>query len=311
MTCNRRPRAAIPRELEANPRDLDPDDAHAGEPVRLVVTGAGGALGQAFLAQLPSHHKVHALTRADLDISDHHAVMQAIAPLAPDAVVNLAAMTAVDRCQADPRAAYRANALGPQSLAIATRSCGAWLLHVSTDYVFDGEKGESYDEVDLPNPLNIYGRSKLAGERFVRHLQPEHMIVRTAWVIGGRSDVVSRSLPHLAAGEKVDAVVDRMGSPTPVRHLAARLLPLLLTGRFGTYHLAGPDGMSWHDVLTRCVILGGLPGAVRPVRAAELRLPAPRPRRSDLTSVLFPDSGVDPMPPLDVGLKELIEEVAR
>jgi dTDP-4-dehydrorhamnose reductase len=181
------------------------------------------------------------------------------------------------------------------------------VLHVSTDYVFDGLKGAPYDEVDHPNPINVYGRSKLAGERFVRDLVPEHVIVRTAWLFGGGSDFASRSLARLAAGQPVDAVSDRMGSPTSVRHLAARLLPLVLSGRPGTYHMAG-EAMSWFELLTRVKSLGGLPGELRAVVASDLGQPAPRPRRSDLTSVFLPALGVA-LPPTDVGLKELLEEV--
>jgi dTDP-4-dehydrorhamnose reductase len=276
--------------------------------VRLVVTGAAGGLGRAFLAQVPPHHEVHPFTHQELDVGDHHGVMQSVVPIAPDAIVNLAAMTAVDGCEADPEGAFRANALGPQSLALAARACGAALLHVSTDYVFDGLKGAPYDEVDHPNPINVYGRSKLAGERFVRDLVPEHVIVRTAWLFGGGSDFASRSLGRLAAGQPVDAVADRTGSPTSVRHLAARLLPLVLSGRPGTYHVAG-EAMSWFELVIRLKSLGGLPGEVRAAAAADLGRPAPRPRRSDLTSVFLSELGVAPMPPTDVGLKELLEEV--
>ena len=279
--------------------------------MRLVVTGSGGGLGRAFLAHVPRHHEVHAFSHADLDVGDHHGVMQTVAPLAPDAVVNLAAITNVDACEDDPDAAYRANAVGPQNLALAARACGARMLHVSTDYVFDGRKGAAYDEVDRPDPVNVYGRSKLAGERSVRDLVPEHIIVRTAWIVGGGSDFVSRSLPRLAAGEPVDAVADRIGSPTPVGPLAERLLPLLLTSRYGTYHVAGPDALSWFEALTRCAAATGLPGKVRPVSAADLRLKAPRPRRSDLVSVFAGAAGIEPLPPVEESLEELVEELVR
>jgi dTDP-4-dehydrorhamnose reductase len=279
--------------------------------VRLVITGAAGGLARAFLAQVPPHHEIHPFTHSELDVGDHHGVMQTVVPIAPDAIVNLAAMTAVDACEADPEGAFRANALGPQSLALAARACGATLLHVSTDYVFDGLKGTPYDEVDHPNPINVYGRSKLAGERLVRDIVPEHIIVRTAWIVGGGSDFVSRSLPRLAAGEPVDAVADRIGSPTPVGPLAERLLPLLLTSRYGTYHVAGPHALSWFEALSRCVAATGLPGEVRPVSAADLRLKAPRPRRSDLVSVFAGAAGIEPLPPVDEALGELVEELVR
>ena len=116
--------------------------------MRLVVVGAGGALGRAFLGQAPSHHDVHAFTHAELDVGDYDAVMRGLVPLRPDAILNFAAFTGVDACESDSDHAYRGNAIGPQNLALAGRRCGAVLLHVSTDYVFDGEKGAPYDELD-------------------------------------------------------------------------------------------------------------------------------------------------------------------
>jgi dTDP-4-dehydrorhamnose reductase len=272
--------------------------------VRLLVTGAGGGLARAFLAQLPAHHHVAAFTLAELDIGDHDATTQAIPPLRPDAVINLAAFTDVDGCEGDPARAVRDNALGAQHVALAARACGAVVLHVSTDYVFDGSKGDAYDELDEPNPISVYGRTKLAGERFVRHLLPEHLIVRTGYVFGAGDDYASGALERLRRGEEAGGIGDRIGSPTYVRHLAAQILPLLLTNRFGTYHLAGAEPACWFDVLERARAIGGLPGTVRRQAFASLGLSAARPLNSSMASAYLEHAGLDPLPGIDDAVRD-------
>jgi dTDP-4-dehydrorhamnose reductase len=275
--------------------------------MKLFVTGAAGGLGRAFLAQVPGHHDVEAFSHQELDIGDYHAVMQTVLPLHPDAVLNFAAMTRVDDCETDGETAYRANTTGPQNLALAARRAGAVLLHVSTDYVFDGEKAEPYDELDVPHPISVYARSKLGGEVAVRHLHPEHFVVRTGYVFGSGSDYISGAVERLSRGDAAGALTDRTGTPTYVGHLAAQILPLVLTGRFGTYHVAGSDLATWHDVLSRLKDMAGLTGEVTGQRAEDLGLPARRPRNSALRSLFTAELGLSPMPSLDVALKEFAD----
>jgi dTDP-4-dehydrorhamnose reductase len=274
--------------------------------VRLVVTGAAGGLGRALLQQMPPHHQVHAFSRDELDVGDHDAVMQTIPLLQPDAIVHLAAFTLVDACETDPVRATRDNALGAQHVALAARACGAVILYVSTDYVFDGMKGIPYDEMDVPVPVSVYGRTKLAGEGFVRQLVPEHFIVRTSYVYGGGDDYASGAVARLRNGESAGGIRDRIGSPTFVRHLADRILPLLLTGRFGTYHIAGPEPACWFDVLERVRAIGGFPGTVEPQELASLGLVAPRPANSSMVSAYLEHIGVEPLPSLDAAVAEWI-----
>ncbi|CAN5771942.1 dTDP-4-dehydrorhamnose reductase [soil metagenome] len=274
--------------------------------MRLVVTGAGGDLGRAFVARVPGHHDVIAFDHDGLEVGDHAAVRQVVEPLRADAILNFAAFTRVDDNELDQARAFRANALGPQHLALAARASGAMLVQVSTDYVFDGRKRAPYDETDEPAPLSVYGRAKLAGEKFAREIAPESYVVRVGHVYGGGNDYLSRTVAKLAAGEAVAGLADRWGSPTFVGHLADRILPLVLSGRYGLYHLGGPEPASWFEVLTRVQELAGSVGSVQPQHAADLGLSAPRPVFSALTSVFTPHVGIEPMPSLEEGLKDFL-----
>ncbi len=277
--------------------------------VRLVVAGAGGGLGRAFLDVVPPVHDVDAFTHADLDVADRDVVMRTLRPLRPDAILNFAAYTDVDGCESAPLRAMRDNELGPRSLAETARASGAVLVHVSTDYVFDGEKGRPYDERDRPNPVSVYARSKLAGERAVADVLPEHFIVRTGYVFGSGKDYCTRALRRLRAGRRAGGIADRVGSPTYVRHLADRIVALVLTERFGMYHLAGDRAASWFDVLCYAKTICGLAVDVDAQQAHALGLVAPRPKNSSLVSVFLRAAGVPPVPPFEVGLHELLDRL--
>jgi dTDP-4-dehydrorhamnose reductase len=155
----------------------------------------------------------------------------------------------------------------------------------------------------------VYARSKWLGEELVRHTLPEHFVVRTGYVFGGGADFLTGAVKRLIAGEEVGGLADRVGTPTDVTELASRLLPLVLTRRFGTYHLTGPEPTTWFDVLERLRRIGDLPGTVVPQEADELDLPAPRPRGSALVSVLLPHLPVEPMPALDRSLEGLLSRL--
>lgn len=254
--------------------------------MRIMLTGAAGQLGRALQDAL-SQHAVTPLDRAQLDISSLSAVRDAIAGLRPDLAINAAAYTNVDGAEADPAAAYRTNALGARNLAVATAAHCA-VLHVSTDYVFDGNASRPYHEFDRVNPRSVYGASKLAGEEAVRSFNPRHYIVRTAWLYDTRGRNFLRAIVDLAARGPVRVVNDQFGSPTYVPHLAEAIARLITSAAYGTYHLAGHGGTSWFGLTCALLRQLRLDVPVQPVATADVPRPAERPRYAVLTTLQDP-----------------------
>jgi dTDP-4-dehydrorhamnose reductase len=257
--------------------------------MRILLAGAAGQLGRQVLAQ-DEIHTITPFSHAELDIANLAQVREAVRAHRPDLVLNAAAFNDVDRAQSDPDAAYLGNAVGPRNLALAAAEAGASILHVSTDYVFDGGQKTPYHEYDRPAPLSHYGRSKLAGEIAVREMNPRHYVVRTSWVYEPKGNNFPKTLHALAQKQaEVKVVNDVLGSPTSAVHLARAVLTLIDTGAFGTYHLAGAgEGASWFDVAAHFFRELGLKTPVVPVPASEFPRPAPRPRYSVLRTIQHP-----------------------
>ena len=274
--------------------------------MKIAVTGAGGGLGRAFQERGAAGHDVVPFEHRDLPVEDPDAVVERLTAARPDVVLHLAAMTSVDECERDVDAAFRVNVRGTLNVAGASARLGALLVALSTDYVFDGEKDEPYDERDEPNPINAYGGSKLRAERAAADTGVDLLVIRTSWVFGAPGEFVRQAVQRLAAGQEVGGIVDQVGTPTHVGHLAERLVPVIESGVRGVVHLAGPEPATWFDVLLRARQLGNLPGEVVEQKADELGRPAPRPRNSALASVVLPGTGVPPMPPLDEALREVL-----
>ncbi len=275
--------------------------------MRILLAGASGQLGRQVSAQKGSHD-VAGFSHKELDITRLDEVREAVRAHKPDLVLNAAAFNEVDRAEADPEAAFLGNGVGPRNLALAAAETGAAILHVSTDYVFDGQKGAPYHEYDQPSPLSNYGRSKLAGEVAVRQLNPRHYVVRTAWVYEPQGNNFPKTLYFLAQKHKeVKVVSDVKGSPTSAAHLARAILTLVETGAFGTYHMAGGgDGASWFDLATHFFHSLGMDTRVVPVPASEFPRPAPRPRYSVLRTLQPPQII---LPPWQEGIDEFAREV--
>jgi dTDP-4-dehydrorhamnose reductase len=275
--------------------------------MRILITGSAGQLGQAMQGTLDGHSLV-ALDHTDLEIACLNDVRASLVTHDPDLVVNCAAYNQVDRAESEPEAAHRGNALGPRNLALVTHEHDIPLVHVSTDYVFDGTANSPYHEFSRPNPRSVYGASKLAGELEVRALNPHHYLVRTAWVY----HVTGRNFPltmlGLAGRPEVRVVSDQYGSPTYAPHLAWAIGELIQTAAYGTYHMAGQGGTSWFELTRMLYAELGIDTPVQPVPTAAFPRPAQRPPYSVFTTWQDPHIL---LPPWEEGLSELVTELAR
>ena len=278
--------------------------------MRVLVTGAGGQLGHELVRVCTeAGDEVVACDRAALDLGDRDAVAQAITGTAPDVVVNAGAWTAVDDCESDPDRAWRINALGVRWVAQAARRVRAHVVHVSTDYVFDGTKPTPYVEWDRPNPVSAYGRSKLGGELEV---DPASTIVRTAWVCGAHGANMVKTVLRLADRPELAFVDDQRGSPTFTADLAAAIRRLAAARLPGTFHVTNQGDTTWYGFVREILEAAGHdPGKVRPITTAELDppRPAPRPANSVLDNAALRLGGLPLLPHYRVSLDRLLEEL--
>ena len=275
----------------------------------VLVTGAGGQLGVDVLAAYAADDVV-GLTHAELDIADEAAVAAAVRDHQPRLVVNAAAYTKVDACETEPDTAWAANALGPWWLARACRDAGAQLVHISTDYVFDGTATRPYTEFDPINPLSVYGRSKAAGERLVRQALPAHYIVRTSWVHGlAGANFVKTMLRLGAERDELSVVDDQTGSPTFTFDLAPAIRRLVELGRPGTFHVTNSGACTWFELARTVFELAGMDVSVKPIDTATYGAPAPRPANSMLDNTFARLTGLEPLPPWRDSLVRLMTQL--
>jgi dTDP-4-dehydrorhamnose reductase len=264
----------------------------------ILILGSGGQLGQEVLATARAADvPANGFSRGQVDIADAGAVARVLADTVPGIVVNAGAYTKVDRAETERDEAFRANAMGPAVLAQACAAANLPLIHVSTDYVFDGTKSGAYREDDPIAPLGVYGRSKAAGETAIREHWDRHLILRTAWVYSVYGANFLKTMLRLAAErDELRVVADQWGCPTSTVDLAAAILRAarrIAKGQtdFGTYHLAGQGVTTWHGFASRIVaaqepFTGRLP-TVTPITTQDYPTPARRPANSELDSSRF------------------------
>jgi dTDP-4-dehydrorhamnose reductase len=277
--------------------------------MRTLITGAAGMLGLDLATACTG--EVDALSRAELDITDPAAVEDAVSRSRPDVVINCAAWTNVDGAEADEEAATRVNGFGAGVLASAAAAVGAWTLHVSSDYVFDGSKCSPYVESDPVGAATAYGRSKLAGEEAVAAAAPDaHTIVRSAWLFGAGGPCFPKTILRLASDrDSLKVVDDQVGCPTFTGDLARALASLADRPVLGVVHVAGGGSCSWFEFASAIVEAAGLSCAVMPCTTEEFPRPAPRPAYSVLRSER--GSGVPLLPSWQEGLQAFMSAGVR
>lgn len=259
---------------------------------RIMITGAAGQLGLA-LNRLLKDRPEYELYRTDtfdsedgiiksLDITDEAAVNNYIVSHRPDIIINCAAMTAVDLCETEQEKAYKINALGPKYLAQAAEKHNAKLIHISTDYVFDGKKKEPYIEEDKPNPISVYGKTKQAGDEFVQSSCSRFFILRTAWVYGEGKNFVKTMLRLAESNNKLRVVCDQFGTPTSALELARAIVFLMETDSYGIYHATCEGSTNWYEFAKTIFEVSNKAVEVEPITTEEYPTPAKRPMYSIL-----------------------------
>lgn len=257
--------------------------------MKILVTGAGGQLGLELAELLPERgHDVVALARAELDVADFGSCARALEEHAPDLVVNAAAYTNVDGAETETGAAHAGNVLGPRNLAQLCGRSGPEILHVSTNYVFDGRAENPYAPYDLPNPESVYGKTKLAGEEHVRDLMDRWYIVRSAGVYGRGHNFVRTMLRLGRERDSLKVKDDEYIAPTYAKDLARGIAEVLDGGLYGLYHITNSGSCSWYEFAREIFALAGVEVEVEPVPTSGFPLPAPRPANGLLADPAAP-----------------------
>jgi len=282
-----------------------------------MVTGADGMLGEDLVRRLrKGPHRVIATTINSMDVTDLASVKHHILKSRPDVIVHTAAYTAVDKAESERELCMAVNGEGTKNVAFFCRELGAEMIYISTDYVFDGSKKEPYVETDSPHPINVYGRSKLIGERMVETLVPKHKICRTSWLLGLHGITGANFLEAIFRVVKkrktLRVVSDQVGRPTFTFDLAALIERLVSIPEWGIFHTTNAGRATWHDLALEALRMRGF-GKVRliPISSSEYHCDARRPLNSLLDSPRLERLGIAPLPHWRDGLREYLSRRKR
>ena len=247
--------------------------------MRILVTGSKGQFGKELL-KIYSDENIIGVDIDEMDVTDAEQTINFITEFNPDIVIHTAAMTDVDGCEENKETAFKVNTLGTRNVALACQKANSEMLYVSTDFVFDGDKNENYNEFDKPSPLSIYGKSKFEGEKLVKELLNKFYIVRTAWLYGDGHNFVKTMLSLAENNDSLNIVCDQQGTPTYARDLAIAISKIVDSGLYGTYHASNNGSCSWYDFSNKIFEIKGIDIEVNPTTAKEFSSPAERPAYS-------------------------------
>lgn len=277
----------------------------------ILVTGSNGQLGHDVIKLLEnSEHRVYGYDRKLMDITDEKAVFREVTKIKPDVIVHCAAYTNVDGAEKDQDGAYAVNTLGTKYLAMAAKEVDAKMVYVSTDYVFDGEAKEPY-EVDSPtNPIGVYGKTKLGGEKAVKEILDKYYIVRTAWVFGKNGKNFVKTMLRLGKERgEIGVVADQYGSPTYTIDLAKFIIELIQTDKYGLYHATNSGTCSWYEFAVEIFKQAGLNVKVNPLTTEQYPTPAKRPKFSVLSKKKIAEEGFTPLQHWQDALNTYLKEI--
>jgi dTDP-4-dehydrorhamnose reductase len=282
--------------------------------MKVAVLGGNGQLGADVVRAFADNgDEVLALTHADIEIADGESVANKLRELQPDLVVNTAAMHHVENCELQPDRAFAVNALGARNLALATRDIGSVLMHISTDYVFDGSKGSPYDEGDPPRPLSVYGNTKLAGEYFVRSTLEEHFVLRTSAIYGkspcrakGGLNFIQLMLKLAKERGEVHVVDSEFVTPTATPELARQMVVLSRCKTYGLYHVTAEGACSWFEFAREIFALTRTKVSLKIAGPNEFPAKVPRPKYSVLENRGLKLLGLNTFRPWQEGLRDYL-----
>jgi dTDP-4-dehydrorhamnose reductase len=277
--------------------------------LKVLVVGAKGMLGADLLKVLSPSKTVVGTDIEDFDITEKEGTMKAVSEIRPDFLINAAAFTQVDQCERDEKKALAVNGDGVKNLALACIKNGIKMMQLSTDYIFDGEKRIPYQEEDSPNPLSVYGRSKLLGEKHLQELMDNFVIIRTAWLYGANGSNFVKTIAQLAQEkDELKVVDDQWGTPTYTFHLARAIDAIIETGETGIFHITNSGFCTWYDFACEIVRFKGLKVKVKPANTNEIGRPAKRPLFSVLNCSKFEKTTGLILPHWKDAVKEFIQQ---